>query len=255
MEAQDRKARLARLRLAGAAGVALGVLATAGYLAVDSFRSDSDGATSAEVNTQPSKSPSPSSASADRMTPRKARTLPLLAPKRSQNGASLGFPKNGIGAISAAVSYWEEYAWLDDSMARKQLQVLVSPDSPETIDKKISEVHRLREGVGLPPSGPAPAGVTFTTVVKAVRGKSLVPDGSVVQIWLQYDRYATEADGGGDDDPLKDETTDVIMKWQKDEWRITQEPQYLKLRTFPVAYDPDSVPARQDGWWRVDDAN
>lgn len=97
--------------------------------------------------------------------------------------------------------------------------------------------------------------MTFTTVVKAVRGKSLVKDGSVVQVWLQYDRYATKADGGGDDNPLTNETTDVIMKWQNGEWRITQEPKYVKLRTFPVAYDPNSVPARQDGWWRVDDAN
>lgn len=254
MDAHDRKARRARMRLAGAAIVALGVLATGGYLAVNSF--SGDGGTSAESTKQPSASPSsPAASAADRMTPAKAQALPLLAPKKSQSGAPLGFPENGLGAISAAVSYWEEYAWLDDSLARKQLEVLVSPDSPQTIDKQISEVHRLREGIGLPPSGPAPAGVTFTTVVKAVRGKSLVKDGSVVQVWLQYDRYATKADGGGDDNPLTNETTDVIMKWQNGEWRITQEPKYVKLRTFPVAYDPNSVPARQDGWWRVDDAN
>lgn len=87
-----------------------------------------------------------------------------------------------MGAISAAVAYWEEYAWLDDAMARRQLQVLVSPDSPQTIDKQVSAVRTLREGVGLPPSGPAPAGVTFSTVVEAVRGKSLTKDGGVVQI-------------------------------------------------------------------------
>lgn len=256
MDAQDRKARRARLRLAGAAVVALGVLATGGYLAVNSFGGDADGPASVEATKQASTSPSsPAAGAADRMTPGKAQALPLLAPKKSQDGTPLGYPKNGLGAISAAVAYWEEYAWLDDSLARKQLEVLVSPDSPQIIDKQVSEVHRVREGIGLPPSGPAPAGVTFTTVVKAVRGKSLVKDGSAVQVWLQYDRYATKADGGGDDSPLKDETVDVIMKWQNGEWRLTQEPKYVKLRTFPVAYDPNSVPARQDGWWRVDDAN
>ncbi|MER7688716.1 hypothetical protein [Streptomyces sp. NPDC097610] len=257
MDAHDRKARRARLRLAAAAVVTLGVLAAGGYVAVNAFSGGADGPTSAKASPKPSAaSGSPSaSAAADRMTPGKARALPLLAPKKSQNGAPLGFPDNGVGAISAAVSYWEEYAWLDDSLARKQLEVLVSPDSPQTIDKQISEVYRVREGVGLPPSGPAPAGMTFTTVVKAVRGNSLVKNGRVVQVWLQYDRYATKAEGGGDDSPLKDETVDVIMKWQNGEWRITQEPQYLKLRTFPVAYDPNSVPARQDGWWRVDHAN
>ncbi|WP_228982141.1 hypothetical protein [Streptomyces sp. DH12] len=189
------------------------------------------------------------------MTPGKARAVPLLKPTKSQEGAPLGFPKNGMGAISAAVAYWEEYAWLDDAMARRQLQVLVSPDSPQTIDKQVSEVRRIREGVGLPPSGPAPAGVTFTTVVKAVRGTSLTKDGSVVQIWLEYDRYGTKPAGGGDDDPLKDQAIDVIMKWQNGEWRLTEEPQYVQLRTFPVTYDPNSVPARKDGWLRVDHAH
>ncbi|MFJ3365747.1 hypothetical protein [Streptomyces anthocyanicus] len=251
MDADDRKAQWARLRLAGAAIIVLGVLAAAGFLAVRSFHGDSS--TSSDPTKQPSTSPNSPSAT-DRMTPAKAKALPLLAPMESQNGAPLGFPRNGLGAISAAVAYWEEYAWLDDSLARKQLEVLVSPDSPQTVDRQISEVHRLREGIGLPPSGPAPAGVTFTTSVKAVRGKSLLKDGSVVQVWLQYDRYATKADGGGDDNPLANETIDVIMKWQSGEWHITQEPKYVKLRTFPVAYDPNSVPARQDGWWRVDDA-
>ncbi|MER6684561.1 hypothetical protein [Streptomyces olivaceoviridis] len=256
MDAHDRKARRAQLRLSGAAIVAFGVLATGGYVAVSSLSGGDGGRTSTEAGKQPSVSQSSPSASAvDRMTPAKAQALPLLAPKKTQNGAPLGFPRNGLGAISAAVAYWEEYAWLDDSLARKQLEVLVSPDSAQTIDRQISEVHRVREGIGLPPSGPAPAGVTFTTVVKAVRGKSLVKDGSVVQIWLQYDRYATKADGGGDDTPLTNETTDVIMKRQNGEWRITQEPKYVKLRTFPVAYDPNSAPARQDGWWRVNDAN
>ncbi|QKZ20374.1 hypothetical protein [Streptomyces chartreusis] len=256
MDATDRKARRARLRLAGAAIVVLGVLAAGGYLAVDSFNGDGDEPSSANASGQPSaSSSSPAASAAERMTPGKAQALPLLAPKKAQDGAPLGFPENGLGAISAAVAYWEEYSWLDDSLARKQLGVLVSPDSPQTIDKQISEIHRVREGIGLPPSGPAPADVTFTTVVTAVRGKSMVKDGSVVQIWLQYDRYATQADGGGDDSPLKNQTVDVIMKWQNGEWRITQEPQYVKLRKFPVAYDPNSVPARQDGWWRVSDAN
>lgn len=255
MDTHDRKARLARVRLAGISVLTVGVLAAGGYLAIDTLTGDS---TNSGGEGTAGQSPEPSSASStteSRMTPGKAQAVPLLKPKKSQGGAPLGFPKNGMGAISAAVAYWEEYAWLDDAMARRQLRVLVSPDSPQTIDKQVSEVRRIREGVGLPPSGPAPAGVTFSTVVKAVRGKSLTKDGSVVQIWLEYDRYATAPEGGGDDDPLKDQSIDVILKWQNGEWRITEEPQYVELRTFPVSYDPSSVPARKDGWLRVDHAN
>ncbi|MET9934463.1 MULTISPECIES: hypothetical protein [unclassified Streptomyces] len=252
MSTHDRKARLARVRLAGIAVLAVGVLAAGGYLAVNTLAGDSTGPGKGSAADQPSTPSSPApTGEGSRMTPGKAKAVTLLKSTRSQNGAPVGFPKNGMGALSAAVAYWEEYAWLDDVMARRQLQALVSPDSPQTIDKQISEVRRLREGVGLPPSGPAPAGVTFSTVVEAVRGKSLTQDGSVVQIWLEYDRYATKPEGGGDDDPLKDQSIDVILKWQQNQWRITEEPQYVKLRTFPVSYDPASVPARKDGWLRV----
>ncbi|MFC9817861.1 hypothetical protein ACFVJM_38095 [Streptomyces virginiae] len=256
MDTHDRKARLARVRLAGIAVLTVGVLAAGGYLAVNTLTGDSTSPGGESTAGQsPTPSPTSSAGGDNRMTPGKAKAVQLLKPKKSQDGAPLGFPKNGMGAISAAVAYWEEYAWLDDAMARQQLQVLVSPDSPQTIDKQVSAVRTLREGVGLPPSGPAPAGVTFSTVVEAVRGKSLTKDGGVVQIWLEYDRYATKPEGGGDDDPFKDQSTDIIMKWQDGEWRITEEPQYVKLRTFPVSYDPTSVPARQDGWLRVDHAN
>lgn len=252
MDTHDRKAQRARLRLAGIAIITVGILTAGGYLAVNTLTDDSAGLGSGSVPERAgASSASPSLTATDRMTPGRAQALPLLGPKKQKDGAPLGFPKNGVGAISAAVAYWEEYAWLDDAMARRQLEVLVSPDSRQTIDRQLTEVHKVREGAGLPPSGPAPAGVTFSTVVKAVRGKSLAKGGSVVQIWLQYDRYATKADGGGDDAPLKDESSDVIMKWQNGEWRITEEPQYVKLRTYAVAYDPNSVPARADGWWRV----
>lgn len=254
MEAHDRKARRARLRLAGMAVIAAGILTAVGVVAADALSDGGPGNSSAQ-SPEPSGAAKPTSSSSTAassgMTPGKAKPLRLVASKRQQGGAPLGFPKDGAGAVSAAVAYWEEYAFLDDSLARKQLEALVSPDSRQTIDEHLSELHKLREGLGLPPSGPAPADTTFSTVVKAARPKALTDDGSVVHLWLQYDRYATGPDGGGDDSPLKDEFTEVIMKWQGGEWRITEEEKYTQARSFAVAYDPNSEPAWADGWMRV----
>ncbi|TLQ39028.1 hypothetical protein FEF34_40115 [Streptomyces marianii] len=157
--------------------------------------------------------------------------------------------------MSAAVYFWEEYAFLDDQQARRQLEVVTSPDATGYIDEQISEVRKLREGAGLPPSGPAPAGVTFTTSVEAVRVTSVdvpgLPLGDVVQVWMHYDRYATGPDGGADDNPLKDETDDLFLKWQDGAWKLTNEPDVVKRGSFPVAYFPESPHAWRDGWKQV----
>ncbi|MYZ33634.1 hypothetical protein GT002_00450 [Streptomyces sp. SID4917] len=144
-------------------------------------------------------------------------------------------------------------------MARQQLEAVTSPDATGYIDEQISEVRKLREGANLPPSGPAPAGLTFTTSVEAATSKSLIAPGDkpgdVVQVWMHYDRYATAPDGGSDDDPLKDQTDDVIVKWQDGGWKLTNEPKYWKQRYFPVSYAPDSPYATQDGWVQVQHAD
>ncbi|MFF0430361.1 hypothetical protein ACFYUJ_39115 [Streptomyces sp. NPDC004520] len=185
------------------------------------------------------------------MTPGRARPLRLIPPTGQKNGASTGFPRGAMGALSAAVYRHEEYAWYDDVQARRQLEVTTSRDSLGWIDTEISRVRALRSAAGLPPSGDAPAGLTVTTSVVAARGRSLVADGSVVQIWLSYERHAVFADQGPDNDPLLDESEDVILKWEDGDWKRTTEERYTKLRTFPVAYAPDSPYAWADGWVQV----
>jgi hypothetical protein len=119
------------------------------------------------------------------------------------------------------------------------------------VDQQISEVRKLREDVGLPPSGGTPAGVTFSTTVNAVRPTSLDPSGKVVQVWINYDRYATQADGSPDDSPLKDQTTDLILKLQDGAWKITNEPSYREKRSYPSSYFADSRVSYRDGWRQV----
>ncbi|CAL9672823.1 hypothetical protein SUDANB176_07536 (plasmid) [Streptomyces sp. enrichment culture] len=245
----DSKTRKARLTLAGLGILTVGVLVGGGVTAAMVLGDDSSGG---RPSPKPTATPSnPSSSQQSEMTPDKARKLELQVPTGQKDGLSTGFSDGPVGAISTAVYFWEEYAFLDDQKARQQLEAIVSPDADGYVDEQISEVRKLRENTGLPPSGGTPAGVTFSTTVNAVRPTSLDKTGKVVQIWINYDRYATNADGSPDDEPLKDQTIDLILKQQNGTWKLTNEPEYRKKRSFARAYFPDSHVSWQDGWRQV----
>ncbi|MFH8491926.1 hypothetical protein [Streptomyces longisporoflavus] len=251
MNGQDRKARRARLLL-----IALGVVVVAalagGALTAFSLL-DGGGSPTGKPKPSDSSKPNPGSSTPprDAMTPDKAKKIVLIPGTKQQGGVSRGFPFTGNGGISAVVNFWEEYAFMDDRAAREQLKAVASPDATGYIEEQVTEVRKLREGVGLPPSGGAPAGITFTTSVNAACATSIGTSGKVMQIWLAYDQYATKADGGADRNPLKGEEIDFIIKWQDGDWKLTNEPKYRKQRTFPASYFPDSTVASTDGWRQV----
>ncbi|MFE7751372.1 hypothetical protein [Streptomyces sp. NPDC057428] len=256
MDNHEGSARRAKFLLAGLAVLVVGAVSAGGVTAY-SLLDDDHSRTPAAGSTATREAKPSGSASDDdsaQMTPERAKKVSLNAPTGQKGGVSTGFPHSPGGAISAVVHFWEEYAWMDDQKARQQLEVVTSPDAAGYIDKQISEVRTLREGAGLPASGGTPAGITFTTTVEAVRMRSLagdLPRGDVVHIWLSFDRYATTPDKATDDNPVKGDTTDLIVKWQAGAWKITDEANYVKQRTFPVAYDPDSPFAWRDQWIQV----
>ncbi|MGW3498496.1 hypothetical protein [Streptomyces sp. NPDC001020] len=248
----ESKTRKARLTLA-----AIGVLVSGGLIGGGITAATMLGGGSTSNRTAPSATasakPSPSISGMEQTdwTPETARKVILAKPTGQKDGLSIGFTKKNYGAESTAVYFWEEYAFLDDQKARQQLDAIVSPDAEGYVDQKISDLRKLREQVGLPPSGGTPAGLTFTTSVNAVRVTSMDSTGHVLQVWMNYDRYATKADGAPDDDPLRGEETDLIVKWQGGAWKITNEPKYWKKRSYPVPYSPDDHDSWVDGWRQV----
>jgi len=247
----ESKARKARLTLAAIGVLTVGVLVGGGLTAMVVL-GDDDSGKGGDDQPSPTATASPTGdSSASAFTPDKAPKLVLEAPTGQKDGLSTGFSDGPVGAKSTAVHFWEEYAFLDDQKARQQLESVVSPDAEGYVDQQISEIRTLREELGLPPSGGTPAGLTFTTSVNAIRTTSLDQTGRIVQIWLNYDRYAVQADGSPDDDPLKGQQTDLILKLQDGRWQLTNEPEYWKKRSFPVDYAPDSHDAWRDGWQQV----
>ncbi|MEW2166950.1 hypothetical protein AB0912_28690 [Streptomyces sp. NPDC007084] len=254
-EQRVRRARLV-LGVTGAGAVVVVVaLAVLAFLLLDGGGSGDASAAAGDPSTAEAAGTAGASRAAgpprDGMTPEKGEKIALTVPGAPRGGVSTGFPHTATGAVSAAVYFWEEFAFLDDSKARQQLKALAAPGASGLVDRRISEVRTLREAVGLPPSGGTPAGVTFSTSVNAVRPRSLDTKGDVVQVWLNYDRYATGSDGGADQAPFRDEDTDLVMSWHEGVWRITDGAKYGAELTYPVAYFPTSPDAWSDGWVQV----
>ncbi|RAJ48667.1 hypothetical protein K388_06933 [Streptomyces sp. KhCrAH-43] len=247
------RARRARLRLAVLGAAVVAALAAGGAVAITMLDNDGGPARAdAKASPSPSTSTSPApSASVEWRTPATSRPLGVLKPKRQTDGIGTGFEHSALGAMSAAVSYWEDLDLLDDVIARQQWSAIAA--SPAIVDEGVSEVRKLREGVGLPPSGGTPDGITFSTNVKAVLARSLEPTGDVVVVWMSYDRFATVKGKGADDNPLRDETTDLVLTWQDGDWKVTSEAKYKAKIRGPHAYDPASKYAWAEGWRRVTD--
>ncbi|MEU8828906.1 hypothetical protein [Streptomyces sp. NPDC048636] len=254
MEGADLKARRARLGLAVIGVLLLAVLAggvVTASLLLDT--GESTGSAKSEEKDRGSSHDEPSEEPRrPKLTPETGAKASLPKPKGQKDGVSTGFPHTTYGAYAAAVYFWEEYALLDDHKARQQLDAVVSPDAGSGYaDEWISKVRKLREAAGLPPSGGTPAGVTFSTSVNALNAWTVDDKGDVIQVWLNYDRFATKADGEPDPAPLKDRTDNVILKWQNGGWKLTDERKYRKEGGRPVSYNPDARVAWQNGWRQV----
>ncbi|MFE3502966.1 hypothetical protein [Kitasatospora sp. NPDC059160] len=253
LDRHDRAARGARLRLIAIGVVAAAVVAAGGVALVNGLSDDGKTtepnaapASTAPVSPGPTSSPSPSATRT--LTPNTAKAVHLNKPTGQKDGASTGFPRYGFGAMSAAVYHLDELSMLDDDMVRRQLSVITAKGSEDSIDKAVSDVRKLREKVGLPPSGGTPAGLTITTNVDAAQAWSLNSDGSVITVWMHYSRTATLPKGGPDDSPLKDQLANMILQWEDGDWKITTDPKWTAKKGDPMPYNPDSPASAKDGW-------
>lgn len=247
------KARKARLVLAAIVVAVAALLVAGGFTAANLMDDDAKATPRAEASVS-AVVPTPTRTGADApVTPETGKKITLRKPTGQKDGVSTGFPGSPSGGISAVVYFWEEYAWLDDEKAQQQLTAVASKDSPGYADKRISEIRKMREALGLPPSGGISADITFTTSVQAARGKTLkapgLPVGDVMQVWVSYDRFATGPKGGRDENPLRGDMVPFVVKWQDGAWRFTDE--FDSLGDFPVAYEPTSRFAWNDGWVQV----
>ncbi|MGI5353495.1 hypothetical protein ACQEU8_35760 [Streptomyces sp. CA-250714] len=243
------KARRAWLRLVALGVAVAAIVVGGGVLAVNSAGDSASSAPRTKPSSGRSKANGPAPGG-KRYTPATARSARIVKPRSAKNGIGIDFPHTAVGATSAAVSYWTDLSYIDDQAAERQLRTIaVSPSDPVVRDM-VSSVRKLRESVGLPPSGGPPNEITFTTQVKAVQARSLDSQGNVIGVWMNFDRYATipDKESGG---PLKDQQDYLIVTWRDGDWKVTQAPEWERKLPEPRSYDPDSFAAFEDGWREV----
>ncbi|MFG2296430.1 hypothetical protein [Streptomyces sp. NPDC048603] len=248
------KARRARLRLIGiAVGAAAAVVAGGiGLATLTGGKTGTDARPAATGRqAQASGSGATPPTGTKEYTPASVPPVKPLKPTVHDKGIGRGYEHSGFGALSAGIGYWQDLAFIDDVQAEQQWKAITSKASPELIDRGVSEVRKIREAAGLPPSGAGPDGLTFTTTVTASLARSLDKSGDVVKIWLVYDRYAVNRNTGVDDDPLKDQFTSLVLKWEDGDWKVSDESKHPKINFVPNSYYPDSKYAFYDGWRRV----
>ncbi|MFE9341165.1 hypothetical protein [Streptomyces sp. NPDC007063] len=247
------KARLARLRLIAMGTVAAAALAAGGLLAAQGF-GDGDSPRAKPVpDRSDSASPAPAAGKYTKYTPATAPPVRLVKPESAKNGIGTGFPHTAKGATSAAVSYWQDLSLIDDQAAERQLRTIAASPSDPAVRNGVSRVRKLREGVGLPPSGGPPNETTFTTAVKAALIRSLDTEGEVIEVWMVFDRYATTPGEGASGDPFEDQVDNLILTWKQGDWKVTEKKEWVKKSTSPRSYDPHGTYAFQDGWREVTD--
>lgn len=240
----DSKAHKHHLRLLAIGVVAGAALATGGILAFTSIGGNSQ--TQADAKPSPSKDgdkPSASPGSGQEYTPATAPPVRVFEARSSTEGIGTGFEHTSVGAVSAAVSYWQDFNLRDEVIARQQWTAVTSEDSPETIDRGVSGMVGAPLGIPTPKDG--------QTVVKAVLPLSLDHSGEIIIVWMEYDRLVPIGEESADNKSLKDETTYLIVKWENGDWKVTEEPQYKAKVRGPRSYHPDSKWAFADGWRRV----
>ncbi|MEE1763040.1 hypothetical protein [Streptomyces sp. SP18BB07] len=244
-DSNDSKARKHQLRLLAIGVVAGAALAVGGILA---FTSIIGGNTQTQTDAKPTPSSggdksSESSGRGQEYTPATAPPVRVFEPRSNDEGIGTGFEHTSVGAVSAAVSYWQDFNLRDEVIARQQWTAVTSEDSPETIDRGVSGMVGAPLGITTPKDG--------QTVVKAVLPLSLDHSGEIVVVWMEYDRLVPIGEESADNKSLKDETTYLIVKWENGDWKVTEEPQYEAKVRGPRSYHPDSKWAFADGWRRV----
>ncbi|GAA3123546.1 hypothetical protein GCM10020254_83430 [Streptomyces goshikiensis] len=247
------KARRARLILAAVVIAVAALLVAGGFTAATLMRDDTKGQPQAAASPSVGAPASASTGTSGPMTPEKGKKTTLRKPTGQKDGVSTGFPGTPqrrdlrrrllLGGIR---------------LARRR------EGPPAAHGRRVQGLTRLCRQAGLrdpqdarssrpSPSGGISADINFTTAVNATRATTVhapgLPVGDVMQVWVSYDRFGTGPKGGRDENPLRGDMVDFIVKWQDGAWRFTDE--FDSLRSFPVAYEPTSRFAWNDGWVQV----
>lgn len=168
--------------------------------------------------------------------------LKLVAGARLAAGVSVGFPHSTVGAISAAAQYWGQIASTLDPARVKQIAGVVADPTWKNAARDLSVGPiRTRKGLGLPTSGPVPAGASVMLTPVEYQVRQVAAD-SVTVLLLGY--YQTSVPGKETENRVG--VFPAQMHWATGDWKIPSPT--LGSDYSDLEVQPGSPEAKATGW-------
>lgn len=163
------------------------------------------------------------------------------------NGVYLGFPHSTVGAVSAAdADVTEVISTLDPDRAAAVMRMIADPSFNDAPQQAAEGAVNDRKALGLPASGPVPAGASLQTEPVEYQVRDMTQD--QVLVLLLCDFITTV--------PSQGTTTSIAvfplqMHWADADWKVESVggSSYMNL-----AAEPDSPQSAALGWQQLEPA-
>lgn len=203
------------------------------------------------VSVGPSSSPasSPATPSPSQPTGGPSLTGPLQAVQGSQqiNGVELGFPHSTVGAVSAAAAdVTEIYSTLDPDRSAAVMRMIADPSFANGPQQAAQGSVNMRKYLGLPASGPVPAGVSVQAQPAEYQVRGVTADKATVLVLCYY--TVTTPDQGTSTRPA---VFPVSAHWAEGDWKVLAGEGTFDTR---LEVEPDSPQAAALGWQQLEPA-
>ncbi|WP_406300042.1 hypothetical protein OG948_33280 [Embleya sp. NBC_00888] len=161
--------------------------------------------------------------------PQRWITLPASAGQR--NGFPTNYPHTPEGAVAAAVAATRNgWSWDPDAAARAALAYTLPADAADIEEAARQATGQSRAGMGVPPTGPLPAGAALNVWAVGVKWQPVGADRVDVSVSA---RLIVTTAPGGEATTLVVARTSVIV-WDGSDWRTKNAPAGQQPQPFDV---------------------
>jgi hypothetical protein len=197
---------------------------------------------------------SPARQSAPPRTPASAPSSPalggplqLIRGRDLVQGVYLGYPHSTTGAVSAAAEYITGIvSTLDPDRAAAVMRLAADPSYADGPQQAAEGAVNDRKGLGIPASGPVPAGDSLTTTPVEYQVRDTTPDSVTV---LLLSDFITTIAGQGTQTRIA--VFPLRMHWAQGDWKLLG---FSPSDYSGLSAEPDSPKAAADGWQDLEPA-
>jgi hypothetical protein len=174
-------------------------------------------------------------------------TSPLSGPlqvvrgRETVNGVWLGFPHSAAGAVSAADDLaGEVFSTLDPDRAAAVMRLTAAPSYPDAPAEAAHGAAEDRQALGLPASGPVPAGYSLVVQPAEYQARDVTADQATVLLLCDF---TTTRPGEGTQTRVA--VFPVRMLWAQADWKVAS---FGTGSDAGLAAEPFSARAAGLGW-------